>query len=80
MVYLNEFAAKVLVQCCRKMMGRFAAERWVRFLQWKDGYIFAAKDGYRDPGTKIVVPRALGEPVLHDGGTALSGYPNRYPF
>ena len=34
----------------------------------------------KDPGTKIPVPRSLGEPVLHDGGTAPSTDPNRYPF
>ena len=27
-------------------------------------------------GTKILVPRSLGEPVLGDGGTALSGKTN----
>ena len=34
----------------------------------------------KDPGTKILVPRSLGEPVLGDGGTTLSPDPNRYPF
>ena len=34
----------------------------------------------KDPVTKILVPRSLGEPVLHDGGTALSTDPNSYPF
>ena len=34
----------------------------------------------KDLGTKILVTRSLGEPVLHDGGTAISAYPNRYPF
>ena len=31
---------------------------------------------YQDLGTKILVPSSLGEPVLHDGGNALSVYPN----
>ena len=35
---------------------------------------------YQDPGTKIFVPRSLRETVLHEGGTALSTDPNRYPF
>ena len=40
---------------------------------------------YQDLGTKILVPRSWyqdlwGNRSLHDGGTALSLYPNRYPF
>ena len=31
-------------------------------------------------GTKILVPRSLGEAVLNDGGTTLSTGTNRYPF
>ena len=42
------------------------------------------RTGYQDPGftvdSKILVPRYLGEPVLGDGGTSFSAYPNRYPF
>ena len=28
----------------------------------------------------FLVPRSFGDPVLGDGGTALSAHPNRYPF
>ena len=42
--------------------------------------VHGKKSWYQDPGTKILVPRSLGEPVLHDGGTALSIDPNLYPF
>ena len=32
------------------------------------------------PGLRRAWAKSLGEPVLHDGGTALSANPNRYPF
>ena len=54
---------------------------WSRVLNLRSWYqdlgtkIFVPGSWYQDPGTKI-----LGEPVLHDGGTTLSSYINRYPF
>ena len=43
-------------------------------------FFLVPRSWYQDLGTRILVPRSLGEPVLHDGGTALSLYPNQYPF
>ena len=48
-------------------------------------FFLVPRSWYQDLGTKILIPRSWyqdlwGNRSLHDGGTALSTNPNRYPF
>ena len=52
--FTTRFAIRFTIRFTIKFTTRFATRFTIRFTT-------------KDPGTKILVPRSLGEPVLHDG-------------
>ena len=75
LLLLKVFTTRFTIRFTIRFAIKFATRFTTRFTKG-----FTIRFTTKDPGTKILVTRSLGEPVLHDGGTALSAYPNRYPF